>query len=190
MRRPRQFAGYVDAEILQAVNALHLRVVNDQWRDGRLFQTLIDDHLFRFGHKHLAQQGTATQISTTFFGYANLAIDGNDNPYYRNRSCSHTGFNENSWWKVDLGDSYWITEVVITNRQDCCSERIDGAVVTIGDNFDISQNNQCGDQVDWDANTYDVKIPFECHLRGRYVGVTLRDHTNWLHLCEVEVYSD
>nr|XP_006823544.1 PREDICTED: fucolectin-1-like [Saccoglossus kowalevskii] len=106
------------------------------------------------------------------------------------RSCSHTALEENSWWKVDLGDSYWITEVVITNRQDCCSERIDGAVVTIGDNFDISQNNQCGDQVDWDANTYNVKIPFECHLRGRYVGVTLRDHTNSLQLCEVEVYSD
>ena len=34
-------------------------------------------------------------------------------------------------WKVDLIDKYEVNRVVIHNRVDCCSERIDGAQVCL-----------------------------------------------------------
>ncbi|XP_002731582.1 uncharacterized protein LOC100377761 [Saccoglossus kowalevskii] len=139
--------------------------------------------------ENVAQKGTASQISTAYDGPANYAIDGNDDSIYGDKSCSHTGKEQDAWWKLDLGETYSISQVVITNRQDCCSERIDGAVVFIGDSSDISQNGQCGDQIDWNANTYGEKITFDCQLSGRYVAVQLKDHNNYLHMCEVEVYG-
>ncbi|XP_006812487.1 fucolectin-like [Saccoglossus kowalevskii] len=139
--------------------------------------------------ENVALKGIASQINTAYNGPANYAIDGNDDSIYGHKSCSHTGKKTNAWWKVDLEETYSISQVVITNRQDCCSERIDGAVVLIGDNSDLSQNVQCGDQIDWNANTYEEKITFDCQLSGRYVAVQLKDHNNYLHLCEVEVFG-
>ncbi|XP_077863261.1 fucolectin-6-like [Saccoglossus kowalevskii] len=131
----------------------------------------------------------ASQSSTAFNGPANYAIDGNYDSIYPHESCSHTDKEQDAWWKLDLGERYSICQVVITNRQDCCSERIDGAVVSVGDSSDISQNDQCGDQIDWNANTYGEKITFDCQLSGRYVAVQLKGHNNYLHLCEVEVFG-
>ncbi|XP_006811252.2 uncharacterized protein LOC102806301 [Saccoglossus kowalevskii] len=139
--------------------------------------------------ENLAGIGSASQSSTNGVGQASRGIDGNDDTVYAHQFCTHTLQELNAWWKVDLGATYDVFKVVITNRQDCCSERIDGAVVLIGEDADISQNHQCGVQIDWNSNTYENRIPFDCQLSGRYVGVQLKDHNNWLTLCEVEVYG-
>ncbi|XP_006818466.1 uncharacterized protein LOC102808061, partial [Saccoglossus kowalevskii] len=140
-------------------------------------------------HENVGLKGTASQSSTAYDGPAHYANDGNDDSIYGDQSCSHTAKEQGAWWKLDLGETYSISQVVITNRQDCCSERIDGAVVLIGGNSDLSQNDQCGDQIDWNANTYGEKITLDCQLNGRYVGVQLKDHNNYLHMCEVEVFG-
>ena len=47
-------------------------------------------------------------------------------------SCTHTSNGANQWWTLYL-DQTWaimISKVVIYNRQDCCSERINGAKVS------------------------------------------------------------
>ncbi|XP_006825692.1 uncharacterized protein LOC102801634 [Saccoglossus kowalevskii] len=139
--------------------------------------------------ENIALNGIASQSSTASGGLPVRAIDGNDSSTYSQGSCMHTLKELNSWWKVDLETTYDIFKVVITNRGDCCEDRIDGAVVLIGENADISQNHQCGVQIDWNSNTYEERIPFDCQLSGRYVGVQLKDHNNWLTLCEVEVYG-
>ena len=38
----------------------------------------------------------------------------------------------NPWWMVDLKASYWIGQIVITNRGDCCGDRLDGAEIRVG----------------------------------------------------------
>ncbi|XP_064788948.1 fucolectin-like [Oncorhynchus masou masou] len=49
------------------------------------------------------------------------------------RSCSHTAYDTNPWWRVDLLDLYRVTAVTITNR-DVVPERLDGAEIRIGNN--------------------------------------------------------
>jgi len=34
-----------------------------------------------------------------------------------------------NWWRVNFKDNYAIKHVIIHNRQDCCAERINGAMV-------------------------------------------------------------
>ena len=53
------------------------------------------------------------------------------------RSCTHTygGYNgagsANPWWRVDLFNEYAVNKVIISNREDCCSERLNGFQVEI-----------------------------------------------------------
>ncbi|XP_051992455.1 uncharacterized protein LOC127650862 [Xyrauchen texanus] len=60
------------------------------------------------------------------------AVDGNKTTSYFMNSCTHTQLTDNPWWRVDLGDVYSVSRVAITNRGDCCSERIEGAEIHIG----------------------------------------------------------
>ena len=48
-------------------------------------------------------------------------MDGNPNNQYSGDSCTHTDFATDAWWRVDLGSSFPVAEVVIVNRQ-CTGE--------------------------------------------------------------------
>ncbi|KAI8479443.1 hypothetical protein Bbelb_428130 [Branchiostoma belcheri] len=58
---------------------------------------------------NVALRKSAYQTSTYWFGAASLAVDGNTNTTFMNRSCTHTMvgtiYNDPGWW-VDLGQSY------------------------------------------------------------------------------------
>lgn len=41
----------------------------------------------------------------------------------------------NPWWRLDLLDTYIITSIIITNRGDCCAERINGAQIHVGNSL-------------------------------------------------------
>ncbi|XP_055359191.1 fucolectin-4 [Betta splendens] len=88
-------------------------------------------------YENVALRGKATQSHRIQhpFGAAYNAIDGNRNPNANAGSCTHTIQQNNPWWRVDLLDTYVITSVVITNRGDCCPERINGARVHIGNSL-------------------------------------------------------
>ncbi|XP_048251924.1 fucolectin-3-like [Haliotis rufescens] len=61
--------------------------------------------------------------ASTFENSPQLAVDGNLSPYHRDGSCFYTPFaSALQWISVDLGDSYIITSVNVTNRGDCCGE--------------------------------------------------------------------
>jgi len=91
---------------------------------------------------------------------------------------------------MDLGASYVIYKVVLTNRQDCCAFRMENAQVRVGDNPNYIENPVCGDMVVGKAarqETITVKCGCESPMTGRYVSVQLIDKTQILNLCEVEV---
>nr|XP_055075179.1 uncharacterized protein LOC129454650 isoform X1 [Misgurnus anguillicaudatus]XP_055075180.1 uncharacterized protein LOC129454650 isoform X1 [Misgurnus anguillicaudatus] len=130
--------------------------------------------------------------SSTFdeFADANHAVDGNRESIYTRGSCSHTAGEYNPWWRVDLKRIYSINKVTITNRGDCCPERIEGAQIRIGNSLDNNgNNNKLAETV--------VSIPlggtqtftFD-HILGQYVNIFLPGTQKILTLCEVEVYSD
>uniref|UniRef100_A0A3P9Q8X6 Fucolectin tachylectin-4 pentraxin-1 domain-containing protein n=1 Tax=Poecilia reticulata TaxID=8081 RepID=A0A3P9Q8X6_POERE len=115
------------------------------------------------------------------FGAASNAIDGNRNSAFRDESCSHTEQQSNPWWRVDLLDSYVVTQVIITNRGDCCEERINGAEIRIGNSI---QNNGIENPRGASKAT---NIPG--HVEGRYVTIIISGSEKILTLCEVEVYG-
>ncbi|XP_017164999.1 fucolectin-like [Poecilia reticulata] len=124
------------------------------------------------------------------FGAASNAIDGNRNSAFRDESCSHTEQQSNPWWRVDLLDSYVVTQVIITNRGDCCEERINGAEIRIGNSI---QNNGIENPraatISSIASGASKATNIPGHVEGRYVTIIISGSEKILTLCEVEVYG-
>ncbi|KAL2103721.1 hypothetical protein ACEWY4_000589 [Coilia grayii] len=147
-----------------------------------------------YGHlaptvENVALGGKATQSYLHGFGIAYNAIDGNPDPYYFHGSCTHTEPMTNSWWRVDLLKKYIITSVVITNRGDCCPERLNGAEIHIGNSLQNNGNNNplCAVISSIPAG---LSHTFQCNeMEGRYVTVVIPGRAESLTLCEVEVYG-
>ena len=86
------------------------------------------------GETNLAMNKPATQSTTAYGGAASKGNDGGIDGRYSKGSITHSvGSSLNPWWRVDLGADYDVSAIVVWNRTDCCSERLDGAVVYIGD---------------------------------------------------------
>ncbi|XP_067301255.1 uncharacterized protein [Pseudorasbora parva] len=140
---------------------------------------------------NLAAGASATQSSTVGSWIAEQAIDFNPGFYPKpSLSCSSTHTQTNPWWRLDLRHIYRVSRVVVTNRNDCCSERINGAEIRIGNSLDNNGNNNpvcavissipAGDSANYTCND----------MEGRYVNLIIPGHSRVLTLCEVEVYGE
>lgn len=144
-------------------------------------------------HSLLSVGKPALQSSTDYGGSAKLAVDGNTNGIWMINSVTHTAFEAQSWWQVDLGGINKITKVEIYNRTDCCSDRLRNFVIA------ISPNNMAGLTLAQLKADPSVKLEhvesidesgsyhFD-EVNGRYVRVQL-EGSNILSLAEVEVYG-
>ncbi|KAM7382936.1 hypothetical protein PAMP_002630 [Pampus punctatissimus] len=141
-------------------------------------------------YQNVALRGKATQGSWDAFGAASNAIDGNRESNYRAGSCTHSVKQNNPWWRVDLLDSYVITSIIITNRGDCCAERLNGAEIHIGNS--LLQNGVANPVVAVVPNIpagRSFPITLNKHVEGRYVTVVIPGQAKILTLCEVEVFG-
>ena len=84
----------------------------------------------------LAFRQPTEQSSTSSALVASLAVDGAfDKLTYAENSCTHTADSPgstNPWWRVDLGRAYYVSEVRVTNREDCCGDRLSNFTIRIG----------------------------------------------------------
>ncbi|XP_072010717.1 fucolectin-like [Engystomops pustulosus] len=140
---------------------------------------------------NLALKGIASSDSIasngSVTGLAAKAIDGIRVSDFFKGHCSLTnGLNNPTWWKVDLKKSYKISSVFVTNRDDCCTERLLHAEIRIGNNPDHNHNPICAEV----KTVASSNIGFCCGgMEGRYVSVSV-PRKEQLSLCEVEVYGD
>ena len=86
---------------------------------------------------NLALRRPAAQSSPyKFKGYGepSNAVDGNTDGDRVSKSCTHTKtpYEDNPWWRVDLGSSYLINRVDVYNRVDCCSNRLRNMEIRVG----------------------------------------------------------
>ncbi len=96
------------------------------------YLTLSEVQVFR-GDENVARGGTATQSSTAYEGHARLAIDGSTHPHFSTgRSVSHTAFNDNPWWEVDLGTPTRVDRIALWN-EDAHPYRLANSLVTLLD---------------------------------------------------------
>ncbi|XP_040204334.1 fucolectin-like [Rana temporaria] len=145
-------------------------------------------------YRNVALQGRATQssiLNIVQYGYlseAINAIDGNPDPEFNHGSCTHTHNYMSPWWRVDLLKPYRIEYITITNRI-TASERLNGAEILVGNYLtnNGNNNNRCAVVTSIPAGGTQN---FYCGgLVGRYVNIILRGQTQYLTLCEVEVWT-
>ena len=134
--------------------------------------------------ENIAWKKQASQSSTAYGGDANRALDGNTNNTYSQNSITHTNFEKQAWWQVDLGRSEQVGFVRLFNRGD-------GELAKRLSNFDIILYNEKEQEVSKQfikqltSNQLDVQ--FNGQL-GRYIRIQLRHEHQALSLAEVEVF--
>ncbi|KAM4704896.1 pentraxin fusion protein-like [Rhinophrynus dorsalis] len=138
---------------------------------------------------NLAMSGEASQSTTLTRSpspVANLANDGKRYSDFFELSCTHTDKDFAPWWRLDMKKLYSVDSVVITNRMECCSDRLRGAEIRVGNSAD-NNNPVCGTITDVSKAT----ITLCCKgMEGQYVSVVIPGREEWLTLCEVEVYGE
>jgi hypothetical protein len=140
---------------------------------------------------NLAFGKVTTQSSTVIGAASSRAVDGNPDGNFANGSVTHSDFQSQPWWHVDLGNSEPLDSVVLWNRTDCCSERLANFYVLVSDDPFISTDlaatlNQPGVSSYYAAGGAGSTLSIIIGRTGRYVRVQLAA-MNFLSLAEVEV---
>ncbi|XP_016117190.1 uncharacterized protein [Sinocyclocheilus grahami] len=173
-RSVRKLAYFVGARAFIRGVELHLQQIEDDQRDVK---------------GNWASRGAVIQSSTSGNWFAEKAIDGNRGLQQLYMGCSSTLNQTNPWWRVALPHIYRVSRVVVTNRNDCCTEQINGAEIRIGNSLENNGNN----------NPICAVIPaipagesysYSCGgMEGRYVNLIIPGNMKILTLCEVEVFG-
>ncbi|KAG1956507.1 fucolectin [Pimephales promelas] len=152
--------------------------------------TISEVEVYGYLAGNLALDGAATQSSTSGDWFAGNAIDGNRGLQQLYTGCSSTLNQTNPWWRLDLRQIYTVSNVVFTNRNDCCAEQINGAEIRIGNSLENNGSN----------NPICAVIPaipagesynYSCGgMEGRYVNLIIPGDMKTLTICELEVYGE
>jgi len=142
-------------------------------------------------NENLARWKTATQSSTEYSGDASKAIDGNTNGnFFWSRSVSHTDYEQNAWWQVDIGAIGYIDHIDLANRTDCCLDRLSYFYVLVSENpipNDLSAALALPEVFhSYQGYNNAASLRVNVNRRGRYVKVQLV-WAGWLSLAEVDV---
>jgi len=142
---------------------------------------------------NLALGRPATQSSTYDSGVASRAVDGNTYGAWGNNSVTHTDYNAQAWWQVELGAVQDISGIAVWNRTDCCGGRLSGFYVLVSDvaftSTDLTATlGQGGVSSYYTAGQAGSPTTIAVNRTGRYVRVQLTG-SNWLSLAEVEVWG-
>ncbi|KAK3084543.1 hypothetical protein FSP39_015127 [Pinctada imbricata] len=137
--------------------------------------------------KNLAYGRETYQSSTYETAISGKGVDGISNSQWGGGSCASTNPEHHPYWYVDLGKEHIIERIRITNRGDCCPERLHDVDVTVaGHNkkFDVVCGTFRG------PGKASEKVVVQCPKRtkGRYVRLQItKGSNNVLTVCEVEV---
>ncbi|MCE7990242.1 MAG: DUF1929 domain-containing protein [Caldilinea sp. CFX5] len=142
---------------------------------------------------NLARGKSATQSSTYGGANASRAVDGNTNGTFSAGSVTHTNYNTNAWWQVNLGATYQLDSIQLWNRTDCCANRLSNFYVFVSttDMTGRSLTSLVNDATIWRfqvTGQAPTKLHVPAAVNGRFVRVQLAG-TNNLSLAEVQVYG-
>ncbi|XP_059356791.1 fucolectin-7-like [Carassius carassius] len=103
------------------------------------WRTQPNGEVFQKNRTNLALKGKAVQSSTYYTWGA--AIGGIRYAPGEASSCSISEYDHNPCWRLDLLDSYYISNVTVTNRGDCCPKQTTGVEIHIGNSLENNGNN-------------------------------------------------
>lgn len=133
----------------------------------------------------LAEQSTTytNNPQATKFKASN-AVDGNTSGAINGNSVTHTAKQTNPWWRVDLGKIYNLKQINVYNRTDCCSDRLDGAIVYVG----IKESSDPSDYIEVERLTAALTQQVtNLSIEGQFVMIYLPGDNKYLSLAEIEV---
>jgi len=133
-----------------------------------------------FARSNLAAGKAASQSSTEYDSPASLAVDGDVDGNWHHGSVTHTAFEKQAWWQVDLGAPSSIGQVILYNRTDCCSDRLRDFDLLVSDDGASWRTVARYTGVALD------RLPLAVDRSGRFVRVQLR-YGDALSLAEVQV---
>jgi parallel beta-helix repeat protein len=134
----------------------------------------------RLSQGNLAFLKPTIQSSYQFWTTGAEAVDGNTDGMSGNGSVTHTDYENQPWWQVDLQGLYNITRVNIYNRTDCCSGRLSNFGILISPDGIVWQT------IHYPGQAGNLTIMETGGVQGRYVRIQLYN-PNFLSLAEVEV---
>ena len=85
--------------------------------------------------------------------------------------------------------SLYLIQVVLYNRQDCCSERLNNFIITVGANVNGVGSADCVADGGSVEGKWEIIRDCEPPLEGRYVHVKLMGSHRVLTLCEIKVHE-
>jgi hypothetical protein len=131
---------------------------------------------------NLAVGRPVSQSSTDVDGFAWRATDGNPDGDFFHNSVTHTTWEPDPWWQVDLQSLQHVGDVVLFNRTDCCSERLSNFAVEVSD-----------DGLSWQEFDYPgtapARVSIPVNRTAQYVRVQLIRVVSALNLAEVQVFA-
>nr|ADR63290.1 F-type lectin [Pinctada imbricata] len=135
--------------------------------------------------KNLAYKRETYQSTT--FATSGKAVDGISNSQWVAGSCASTHSEQHPYWYVDLGKEHIIERIRITNRGDCCPERLHDVDVTVA-GHDKRFDAVCGTFSGPGKASEKVVVQCPKRTKGRYVRLQItKGSNNVLTVCEVEV---
>lgn len=93
------------------------------------------------------------------------------------------------WWVVDFGIVYYIGEVFIVGRKECCQERMRDLVVRVGNSSSNGggSNPQCGERFSM-THLPSFSVYCDPYAVGRYLTIEKYDSAD-MALCEVAIFQ-
>ncbi|XP_048253415.1 fucolectin-like [Haliotis rufescens] len=144
---------------------------------------------------NLALNRPTAQSSVQYGRPSDLAVDGNKNTNDNAGSCAHVAAVPEpsiDWWQVDLQKIFTVLTVSITNRGDCCHERLTNFTVEVHTSDPMTSSNS-GLQVCYlhegtVGSGLTVDLTCAVNTMGRYVRIVKYNSGDIpLTLCEVVV---
>ncbi|XP_067661016.1 uncharacterized protein [Haliotis asinina] len=124
---------------------------------------------------------------------SNLAVDGNFNSDFFAGSCfsSDVPANDpNPFWFVDLGSRRYVSGLTLTNRGDCCADRLSGLTIEVFE-FNPTTSTEtpefCAMVIGGVALGQTVSLSCSPTVTGRFVRIRKPAATDPLTICEVTV---
>jgi len=172
---------YVDAGLTaNTVYYYRIKALNDfmesEYSNVTSVRTFSDDFL-----THISRNKSATQSSTVYGGEASLGVDGNTDGRYSNGSVTHTAYELNAWWEVDLQTVYNINYIEVWNRTDnCCKDRMARFNLFVSEepfeSYDFQSTlEQPGVWTVYEDLYPEPMVLFNVARKGRYIRLQLSD---------------
>jgi len=114
-------------------------------------------------------------------------VDGNYYSRHSGNVLCHTGNEKNPWFRVKLDGVHHVKMISVTNRSDCCQDRLKTSELLVGNSTTPTDNPVCENAVVDEGGFYD------CDLWGEYVfvrRVTPKTTDSPYNLCEISVWGD